>query len=160
DGRNLTVAQYIAELARTLLEMCEGGLIDETIAPEARHWLPKIIELAHYVEEGSLDQSSRHLTWAAKLLWLTHLCQQDGLSLGDPAMRLADHDFTNTNPAEGAIWQSWEAGHVDPFITMDDARAALVEGPAESRDWGRGQVIRRWGESIADVDWGYVEVRR
>jgi proteasome accessory factor A len=160
DGRNLTVAQYIAELTRTLLEMHEGGLIKESIAPHARLWLPKILELAHYVEEGSLEQSSRHLTWAAKLLWLMQLGNQEGLSLGDPAMRLADHDFTNTNPEQGAIWQLWEAGLVDPFVTLDDAKAALVEGPVESRDWGRGQLIRRWGESIADIDWGYVEVRR
>jgi proteasome accessory factor A len=160
DGRILTVAEYMAELAGTLLKMSEGGLIDQQIAPDAQRWLPKVIELAHYVEEGSLDRSSRHLTWSAKLLWLMQLCEQDGLSLGDPAMRLADHDFTNTNPEQGAIWQLWEAGLVDPFVTMEDAKAALVEGPAESRDWGRGQMIRRWGESIADVDWGYVEVRR
>jgi hypothetical protein len=160
DGRQLTLPQYLGELVQTLLEMCEGGLITDQVAPQAKRWLPAIAELLNYAAEGSLVPCSRHLTWAAKLLWLTRICSEDGAVLGDPVTRLADHDFTNTDPERGALWRLWEQGLVDPFVTREDAEACLTAGPPESRDWGRGRVIARFRSSIRDVDWSYIDLDR
>ena len=43
---------------------------------------------------------------------------------------------------------------------MDDARACVAEGPAETRAWARGQIIRRFAESISSVNWDHVELYR
>jgi proteasome accessory factor A len=156
DGRHLTLPEYIRELATTLLEMREDRLLTERIAPKAESLLPKIIDLTHYVEEGSLHRASVHLDWAAKLLYLM---QGDG-PYGDAAMRLADHDFANTDPGRGPIWRLWEGGLVDPLVTMDDVRACLRDPPPESRDWGRGRVIERFAAEIAAIDWSHIDLYR
>ena len=108
--------------------------------------LPRIIDLAGYAEEGSLLRCGQHLGWASKLLWLIQLCNQHGTSLGDAAIRLADHDFGHTDPAHGTVWQLWEQGLVDPLVDRAAAEACLVAGPAESRDWGRGRIIDKFFE--------------
>ena len=53
----------------------------------------------------------------------------------------------------------WEAGLVDPLCTLDDAKACLQAGPADSRDWARGQIIRRFREYVDAVDWSYISLR-
>jgi proteasome accessory factor A len=159
DGRRLTLPAYMRELAEVLLRMCESGLISEEIAPEAKQMLPRIIELARYAEEGSLVQCSRHLSWAAKLLWLTQLCSAEGLELGDAETRVADHDFCHTSPRKGTFWRLWNQGLVDPLVTREQAAASLVEGPPESRDWARGRIITRFYDQVASVDWGHVDLR-
>lgn len=159
DGRRLTLPAYVSELATILLRMCERGLITEDVAPQATQMLPRIIDLAGYAEEGSLLQCGKHLGWASKLLWLIQLCNQHNASFGDAAIRLADHDFGHTDPAQGAVWRLWDQGLVDPLIDRSAAEACLVSGPAESRDWGRGRIIDKFFDSVADVDWSYVDLR-
>lgn len=158
DGRRPTLPAYLGELAAVLLNMCEQGLITEEIAPQAQQLLPLVVDLARAAEQGDLLPCSRHLSWASKLLWLTQLCEQSGGGLADPEIRLADHDFSHTDPRQGALWQLWEEGLVDPLISLDTAHTRLAEGPAESRDWGRGRIIDKFYDFVADVDWSYVDL--
>ena len=156
DGSQVTLPQFMRNLAQTLLEMCEGGLIDETVAPQAQLLLPRIVELTHYAEEGSLIRCANHLDWAAKLMCLLNM----GDRFDDPAMRIADHDFSNTNPKKGTIWQLWERQLVDPLIDMNEALDAMREAPPESRDWGRGRIIAQFPDEVAAVDWSFIELHR
>jgi hypothetical protein len=94
------------------------------------------------------------------LLTILNACQDQGAQMGDPVTRLIDQDFTNTDTQRGYFWRLWEQDLVDPLVDMSAARALLVEGPAESRAWGRGQLIRHFADDITDIDWGYIELRR
>jgi Pup amidohydrolase len=154
DGRKLSLPDYVRELAQTLLNLCEEGAIDEKVAPEAHLMLPRIVELAEYAKEGSLKRCAVHLDWAAKVLYLV----SRGGRFEDAATRLADHDFTNTNPNKGAFWRLWEEGRVDPLVELDDAIECARNAPPESRDWARGRLIERFGSSISAIDWSYVDL--
>ena len=154
DGRQLTLPEYMRELTTALLHMCEVGLIEEDVAPESKQLLPRIIELAHHAEEGSLQRCAQHLDWAAKLLYLLNL--QSGL--GSAESRLADHDFANTNPDKGMFWRLWEQGLIDPLVDMSDARSCMREAPTESRDWGRGRLIEQFAPHVFAVDWSRVDL--
>ena len=143
DGRNLTLPQYVRELAERLLAMCEAGLITPCTAPEATEMLSRIIELTHWLEEGAINRCSLHLDWAAKLLYL--LGSQSDLS--SAAARLADHDFANTDRQRGAFWRLWNEGLIDPLISIDDADACLQSAPVESRVAARragAEILRRY----------------
>ena len=159
DGSKITLPQYIRQLGARLLEMCEAGLITDRIAPRAKEMLPRILELARYAEEGSILHCARHLTWASKLMYLMQLSREEGVLWGDATTRLADHDYCSTDPGRGVFWSLWEKGMVDPLVARSDVEAALDSGPCESRDWGRGQLIRRFHREITDLDWSYVELR-
>jgi len=160
DGRQMTLPAYMRELATKLLEMCEAGLITPDVAPRATELLPLIIELTRYAEEGSVNRCARHLGWASKLLWLLGLCQRERIALGDPQCRLADHDYSNTDPEQGAFWKLWEQGMVDPLVTRSEVEAALTEAPPESRDWGRGAIIHKFSDKVVSVDWSYIELEK
>ena len=154
DGSEVTLPQFMRKLAETLLEMCEGGLIEDAVAPQAELFLPRIIDLARYAEEGSLIRCATHLDWAAKLVYLLNV---DG-HFEDAALRIADHDFANTNQQKGTIWRLWERQLIDPLVDMNDALDSIRNAPAESRDWGRGRIIEQFPNDIAAVDWSYVEL--
>jgi hypothetical protein len=158
DGRQLTLPAYVRELTEALLKMCESGLITPAVAPQTGDMLPRIIELTRYADEGSLTRCARHLTWAAKWLWLTQLAAS-GATMGDAETRLADHDFSCTEPSVGALWRLWQEGLVDPLVDISAATDCLRAGPAESRDWARGQIIGRFFDRVVDVDWDFVELR-
>lgn len=160
DGRTLGLPEYMAEFVGELLQMCDDGLIPPQVAPGAADLLPRMIDLARYAGEGSLIQCARHLTWASKLLFLMQLCRSERLDLGDPAVRLADHDYLSTDPGRGTFWRLWEAGMVDPLVDRDAVTACLADGPPESRDWARGRLVRRFRHDIADMDWSYVQLNR
>jgi hypothetical protein len=159
DGRQLTLPEYLEELTQVLLRMCQSGLIGPEIAPHAVELLPQIIELARHAASSSIEKCARHLTWASKLLYLLNICHQEGAELGDASTRLADHDFTNTDPSRGAIWPLWEQGLVDPLVRPDDVAAAWRQPPGNTRDAVRGQILAKFADSIGDADWSYVELR-
>lgn len=158
DGRQLTLPAYMRELSSVLLRMCEGGLITPYVSPQVAQMLPHLIELTRYAEEGSIMRCAPHLTWAAKLLWLTQLCA-GGATLGDAQTRLADHDFSDTDPEKGTLWRLWKQGLVDPLVALSDAESCMREPPVESRDWGRGKLLSRFFDQVLDVDWSYLELR-
>jgi len=160
DGRTLTLPQYVLELTQVLQRMVESGLIPDDVAPGAREHLALIAELARYAAEGSIARCAPHLDWAAKLLYLLDLCERDSVELGHPAVRLADHDFGNTNPLRGPFWALWREGHVDPLVRPEDVEAALVDGPVDGRGWVRGRLIQAFHQSITRVDWSLMELKR
>jgi proteasome accessory factor A len=160
DGTSRTLPLYLRELAEQLLELRRRGVISEEEVPDALDLLPRIIELTHLVEAGSLVQAARHLDWAAKLLVLIDLSEREGCDFSHPEARLADHDFANTEPDRGAFWKLWESGRVDPLIEIGEAEACLADGPEESRAWGRGRLLRRFQSDVDAVDWGYIELIR
>lgn len=160
DGRALSLADYVRELTETLSDMVHAGLIEERVAPGAGELLPLVVELAEACAGRDLERCARHLDWAAKGLTLLDLVSSEGLALSDPELRLADHDFCNTNPERGAFWALWEAGVIDPLVTRADVEACLVDGPADSRGFARGRLVQRFGASITELDWGHVELRR
>lgn len=160
DGRSLTLPAYMRELASTYLEMVESGLIGDAIAPDAAEMLARIEVLTRRAEEGDIERCAAHLDWAAKLLSLIALCRDEGVPFGGPAARLADHDFATSDPDRGMFWRLWEEGCIDPLVDPSDVDECLVDGPPESRDWGRGRIIRRFCGEITDVDWSLLEIRR
>ncbi len=160
DGRQMTLPQFIRAVTSELLQMFESGLFRNRVAPECGELLALILDLTRYAEEGSLLRCARHLTWAAKLLYLMDFCATQKATLGDVDTRLADHDFICSDRTRGPFWRLWEEDLVDPLVSMDDVRACLTDGPAEARGWGRGRLIRQFGVSITDVDWSYVELAK
>ena len=159
DGTHLTLPAYMRRLCEELLRMVQSGLITPAVAPEAETMLNTIIELADHAEQGRLVDCARHLGWAAKRVWLAQLAEDQHGAVNDASARVADHDFVSTDPHRGGFWRLWDAGLIDPLCHIDQAKACLKQGPVDSRDWGRGQIIRRFYEYIESVDWSYISLR-
>ena len=159
DGRCVKLAGYMRQLAQDLLVMVEKRQIPAEIAPEADYFLPQIIELCDALEIGDLPFCARRLDWAAKLMVLLDLSNEPGVRWGDAKMRLADHDFTHTDPQRGAIWRLWDEDLVDPQVTGELVEQFVRQAPSDGRGWARGQLIQRFCDQISDVNWDHVELR-
>ncbi len=159
DGGRISLPLYMRRLVSLLIGLVDDGSIPEEIAPGASELLPKVLQLTHFLEAGSLERCAPHLDWAAKLLVLLDLCQRDGMTLGDMPIRVADHDYASSDPDRGHFWRLWEAGRVDPLVSRADVEACLLDGPEDGRGWARGRLIRDYGNRITNVDWSHVELR-
>ena len=159
DGRHVRLAGYMRQLAQDLLTMVERGQIPAEIAPEADLFLPQIVELCDALERGDLQFCARRLDWAAKLMCLLDQSSEPGARWGDAKMRLADHDFTHTDPERGAIWRLWDEDLVDPQVSRELVEQCVRQAPSEGRGWARGQLIRRFCDQISDINWDHVELR-
>jgi len=160
DGRALTLPQYVAELTGTLRRLAERGEIPAAVAPGAPEELERVREGALHVAAGRLERAAPTLDWAAKLLHLERLSRAEGLALEDPRLRLADHDFTRTEPGRGAFFDLWSEGAVDPGVEPAEVERAISGPPEGSRAYARGMLIRRYPDEIAGVDWSWVELRQ
>ncbi len=158
DGRQVTLGAYVAEIAQAMLRLVEEGVIQDAVAPCAAQLLPRIVELAQRADRGDIAACSRHLDWAAKLMVLLGHCERTGEGLESSAVRLLDHDFTNTDPTRGAIWRLLEHDRIDPLIDRAQIDACLRDGPEASRSWTRGRLIKRFADDIEAVDWDHVEL--
>ncbi len=159
EGESIGLPLYMRRLVSVLIGLVEDGSIPEEVAPGASELLPRVLELTHFLEEGSLERYAPHLDWAAKLLVLVDLCQRDGMKLDDMPIRVADHDYASTDPGRGHFWRLWQAGRVDPLVSRGDVDVCLLDGPEDGRGWARGRLIRDYGDRITDVDWSHVELR-
>ena len=159
EGGRISLPLYMRKLVSLLIGLVDNGSIPEEVAPGASELLPQVLQLTHFLEEGSLEPCAPHLDWAAKLLVLVDLCQRDRMKLGNMPIRVADHDYASTDPSRGHFWRLWEAGRVDPLVSREDVEACLLDGPEEGRGWARGRLIWDYGDQITDVNWRHVELR-
>jgi len=160
DGRAVTLAEFVGEVASSLRDGLDALGVAWSVAPDVGELLDRIVVLATELGRGSLELPSRHLGWAAKLLWLRAVRDRFGGGLESPRVRLADHDFLDTDPSLGTIWKLWRRGVVDPLVGESDVERAIAVGPRDSRAFLRGRLIRRFGDALTDVDWDRVEVRQ
>jgi hypothetical protein len=159
DGERITLPHYMRRMVSYLIGLVDDGSIPEEVAPGAAELLPLVLELTHFLEEGSMERYAPHLDWAAKLLVLVDLCDRDGMKLDDMPIRVADHDYASSDPNRGHFWRLWDWGRVDPLVSREEVSACLCDGPEEGRGWARGRLIRDYGDRITDVDWSRVELR-
>ena len=159
DGTRASLPEFVEELATRMLALVECGRISCAIAPEADVLLPQVIELAQRAARGELLSLAPHIDWAAKWLFLQEFAAEDGLALDAPELRLADHDFSSTNPETSPFWKLLEAGDIRPDFDQRELLACFADGPSESRAWGRGRLVRRFAPRIRAMDWSWLEFR-
>ena len=158
-GGAATLPRFMRRLVGFLIGRVTDGSIPEEIAPGASELLPVVLDLARYLEEGSIPSAARHLDWAAKLMVLCDMCEREHLPLHDARVRVADHDYASTDPTRGHFWRLWEEGRVDPLVTPERVEHCLVDGPEDGRAWARGRLIREYFDQVTDVDWSFVALR-
>ena len=123
SGRSISLPVYIRELVTALLEMCQDGSISEEVAPRAGELLPRVLELTHFLEEGSLAEAAVNLDWAAKLLVLVDRCEREDLDLDDLQVETTDlSEIDVAKLREGDI----------AIVTFDALTDLVLEGTVTS----------------------------
>ncbi len=152
DGRLVTaldVQRDLLALAELYVANCGGGLVggDDEARLILSEWRSILDDL-----EGNHTAAADRVEWLAKLQLLEAYQER--------------HRFSRTDPRLAAISLQWHDLRPDKCLqsrvgmremwTRDDIDRAVTAAPRDTRAFFRGEVIRKFGESIAAANWDSV----
>lgn len=97
--------------------------------------------------------TSDRLDWTAKLRILEAYRDRDGLDWNHPKLRLLDLQYHDVDPKRSLYQRLVERGAIRRLFDDVDVAAAVVEPPADTRAFFRGNCVRRYPEDLVAANW-------
>src|ERR671916_427450 len=139
----LKVGMTALEVQRSYLEMAQRhvdrhGEDDGQSADVLRRW-------AEVLEDLAVDpmRCADRLDWPAKLRLLEGYRSRDGLAWGDSRLHLVDLQYSDVRPEKGLYHRLVSRGSMQRLLTDDEITRAVVNPPADTRAFFRGECLRR-----------------
>src|SRR3954447_5909244 len=152
EGRRLTAL----EVQRLYLEQAEKfvenqGEADDQTIDVLRRW-------AEVLEDLSVDplRCADRLDWPAKLRLLEGYRARDGLGWGDSRLHLVDLQYSDVRPEKGLYHRLVARGSMQRLLTDAEVARAMVNPPADTRAFFRGECLRRYPAQVAAASWDSV----
>lgn len=145
-GRELTAVQIQQEIRdRTVqaLDIDAAGRDDLVV----ELWGEILGDLAR----DPLSTADR-LDWTAKYS-LLDAYRSRGLDWGDPRLSLVDIQYHDIDPDKGLYHALVRRGRIRTLVPAADIRAAVTTPPRTTRAWLRGEVTRRFPDSLLAANW-------
>ncbi|AGP30753.1 depupylase/deamidase Dop [Corynebacterium terpenotabidum] len=92
------------------------------------------------------------LDWTAKYALLTAY-RARGLEWGDPRLAMIDIQYHDIDPAKGLYNALVRTGRMRTLVPAEEVRAAVTTAPRTTRAWLRGEVTRRFPDSLLAANW-------
>ena len=152
DGKSISAV----DVQRSYLDgACEkfsgtGPDIDWTL----REW-GKTLDL---LQDDPLALGDR-LDWVAKFELLRDFAEAEGLSWDDEQLQSIDLAYSDTDPEHGLYYALEESGAMVRIVGDQAITSALTVAPSDTRAALRGELVRRFSESIGGLSWGSVVLR-
>ncbi|MGA7202997.1 MAG: depupylase/deamidase Dop [Specibacter sp.] len=99
---------------------------------------------------------SGQLEWVAKLSLLQQYRTRDSLSWDDPRLALIDLQWSDVRPEKGLYYKLLERGRMERLVSDESIARAVVQPPADTRAYFRGQCIQRFGANVVGASWDSV----
>jgi proteasome accessory factor PafA2 len=96
------------------------------------------------------------LDWVAKLALLDGYRRRDGLDWSAPRLAAIDLQYADTRTDKGLAHRLEQRGSLRRITTDDEVARAVVEPPADTRAWFRGECVRQFGDRVAAASWDSV----
>lgn len=150
------VQQALADLAGEFVASGEVGAAVAGAADIVACWQQTLDLLLR----RDLAGLARRCDWALKYLLLERQRGRKGWTWTSPEMRALDLRYSSLDPEEGLFGQMAGAGLVEGMPSPETIEHFLREPPEDTRAYLRAHILRRFGEQVARMDWGYVGFRR
>ncbi|MGV1036292.1 MAG: depupylase/deamidase Dop [Candidatus Nanopelagicales bacterium] len=154
DGRAMTaleVQRNFADRAANFVSREQGGTVDEQTADVLNHWHALLDKL----ERDPMDCADE-LDWVAKLQLLEGYRRRDGSDWDDPRLQLVDLQYSDMSPAKGLARKLEQRGSLKRLTTEAEVSSAVLEPPADTRAWFRGECLRRYPHEVSAASWDSV----
>ncbi|MBI3909814.1 MAG: proteasome accessory factor PafA2 family protein [Armatimonadetes bacterium] len=152
DGRTMRATDlqrlYLSEARR-----CFAGADAETDGILAE-WARVLDDL----DANPLSTADR-LDWAAKRVLLETYLEAEHLSWEGELLRSLDLEYHNIDPDYGLHAALVEEGRLRRVVEETDIQSALVQPPADTRAYVRGDCVRRFGTAVQRIGWGRIGLR-
>ncbi len=96
------------------------------------------------------------LDWVAKLQLLEAYIEREGLTWDAPRLQLIDLQYADVRTGKGLGGLLTARGSLRRLFDDAAIERAMVEPPADTRAWFRGEVIRRYPQQVAAASWDSV----
>ncbi|MBY0528461.1 MAG: proteasome accessory factor PafA2 family protein [Gemmataceae bacterium] len=154
-GRQAAAVQVQKSLADLAGEFVASGEAKENV-PGAEQIIAAWQQTLALLAERDLTALARRCDWALKYLLLDRQRGRRGLTWQSPEMRCLDLRYASLDPSEGLFWRMAAAGLVEEMPKSERVERFEREPPDDTRAYLRAHVLRRFGESIVDLDWDRV----
>jgi proteasome accessory factor A len=157
-GRNRTAVEVQKGLADLAAEFVASGQAAGAV-PGAEAVVACWRETLDLLARRDLAPLARCCDWALKYLLLDRQRGRKGWSWAAPEVKALDLRYSSLDPQEGLFWQMADAGLVEGMPGRERVERFFREPPDDTRAYLRAHVLRRFGDHVADVDWGWVRFR-
>ena len=159
DGKRVTVV----ELQRMFLHEARRFAADgdlEGIVPDSAEILDYWEETLAMLQARDMAAASRRLDWALKLRILEEaMRERPELTWESPELKHLDLMYSSLDEAEGLFFVLDGAGETERIVGDAEVARFLQGPPPDTRAWTRGELLRRAGAEVDDVDWDRIRFK-
>lgn len=145
-NRAMTAVEIQREIRRRVLDAVSDRLIGHDAL---------VLELwGEILDDLGRDPASTadRLDWTAKLGLLTAY-RSRGLEWDDPRLAMVDIQYHDIDPDKGLYNALVRRGRMRTLVPTEDIRAAVTNPPRDTRAWLRGELVRRFPDSVLAANW-------
>ncbi len=125
-----------------------GNSPDEQTRDVLTRWGTLIEVLRHDPMDAAAD-----VDWIAKLKLLQAYRDRDNLAWSDARLGLVDLQYADMRPSKGLYYRLAARGQMTRLLTDSEIEAAVVQPPADTRAYFRGNCITHFPGHVASASW-------
>lgn len=111
------------------------------------------------LERDPLELTDR-LDWVAKRTLLEQYLKGEGMDWDAELAQSLDLEYHNIDPEAGLYYGLEEMGAIRRFVTDEAIEEAITSPPQTTRAWIRGELIRRFPQSVQVVGWSKITLEQ
>jgi len=150
NGQQRTALQvqgaYLAAVRRSLEHLGAGD--DDATRDVVARWGSLLDRLA--TDPAS---TAREVEWVAKHQLLDRMRQRERSDWSNPRLAALDVQWSDIRPERSIYATLVRAGAVERVITDEEADAAVLRPPANTRAYLRGEVMARFPDEVSAASW-------
>lgn len=120
--------------------------------PQTRNVLSRWGSLIDVLRRDPMEAGA-DIDWVAKLKLLQAYRDRDSLSWDDARLSLVDLQYSDMRPDKGLYYKLAARGRMTRLLTDAEIAAAVLEPPADTRAYFRGNCVSRYPQSVVGASW-------
>jgi proteasome accessory factor A len=154
DGGTLTaiaLQRRIHEAAAEFVGDREGADADPLTRAVLERWVGVLDRLS-----DDPMSCAAELDWVAKLRLLEAFRDREGLSWDAVRLQAIDLQYADVRPERGLYHRLYDRGHIERLLDPASIADAVVDPPADTRAYFRGQCLALFGPDVTAASWDSV----
>ncbi len=148
SGKRWSAVQIQREYFELALRYASGRSLDPITKDVLAKWESVLAALAR--DPMELDT---RIDWVMKKSMIESFMQRKQLDWESSQVQMLDLQYHDLRPDKGLYFLLERQGRAERIVSDEEILAAVVEPPADTRAYFRGECLRRYGSAVFGVNW-------